>query len=1079
MNNMDDFKNPFIGLQSYGPAEVNLYNGRENEKLQFLLKLTDYKLNVLVGKAGVGRSSFMNSRIIPTLQNGFVVKGVGKWKIALVEPSNRPIRSLAASLAKPDFIKTSEEQKIDPALIEKFENILSNRYGLVEIIEEYKLTADSNILIFIDNFSDLFTYGKDSIPFEIDNFLRRIEEIITQNAYPVSVIIDFKNDDSPDISSKLAGYQILSELINRNQFLLPSLSLSDISSQLDFIESKGNIQFSNDIKKHVLAYYKENSIELGQFQYAMKRCVDQWRLVRTKEPIQLEHLESIGGIANAMNYRLDLIYDGLSVDDQVACQLIMNVLAAINETGTLILVPRKVMEVANYTDLSSDKVIEILKIFLEPSCGIIKIYDLIEEDQKLDYLDHLLDTSENVITAYAKVSIFNEMVLYNWSKLEEWIRDEKLNADIFKSILFDVSKGESLYEGEKLRHILAWWKESQPKKGWASRYDYNYEIVCDFIEKSEQQYNIRQRISEEEETSRKRKARRNVVIGSVFFIVTLFLILISSYFTKEVLNQKNEADKSKMEAQRERESAEIAQLMAKDAQEKAEGASFKAKQDSVKSYIASQEAILSAQEAQNAMRQASAAKRQADEIFNRLNESNQKLEKSEIDIYNKKKEFEYYETLGKVNRIYKEVVELTDVPITKNVKIAANLVSYGYELLKSLDRNDYNELIRNFPDIASKMNLELQLSQRYLIQSTAIVLQNLETKMKDEFSKIIYGTKLDTDTKKSKIAVGSDEGVIFELNLASGNSFYTGNPEVSVRYPSLEGITSGIRSMTYGVGIDEIYSGTVDGKFFVNSTLSNLEMGGSLNDPIIEIFSFSNGDVLTASRSGSLGYLKKNGQPGQFKSTPEISIKHQINAIDYSIKSEILAINGRLSELEIWGKSQEGELTFTEKIRIEGLNTEMSSLKFVDSKNWIVIANQDGGLIVYDFGEKKVIFRNNSAHISGINQLALDPLERFIVSGGRDSFINVWNIDELSENYVPIKFQMTEAVQDIVFLNNDWFSAISRGQNNVGLDRNAEGRFELFSVNLDLFIKKLDQWEPQWIIEDFANLIEYQKYLPN
>ena len=57
-----------------------------------------------------------------------------------------------------------------------------------------------------------------------------------------------------------------------------------------------------------------------------------------------------------------------------------------------------------------------------------------------------------------------------------------------------------------------------------------------------------------------------------------------------------------------------------------------------------------------------------------------------------------------------------------------------------------------------------------------------------------------------------------------------------------------------GVGIDEIYSGTVDGKFFVNSTLSNLEMGGSLNDPIIEIFSFSNGDVLTASTSGSLCY---------------------------------------------------------------------------------------------------------------------------------------------------------------------------------------------------------------------------------
>ena len=128
---------------------------------------------------------------------------------------------------------------------------------------------------------------------------------------------------------------------------------------------------------------------------------------------------------------------------------------------------------------------------------------------------------------------------------------------------------------------------------------------------------------------------------------------------------------------------------------------------------------------------------------------------------------------------------------------------------------------------------------------------------------------------------------------------------------------------------------------------------------------------------------------------------------------------------------------------------------------------------------EKVIFQNKSAHLSALTVLTLDPLMRFIVSGGRDDKINVWEIDDLSDDYVPVVYQMNQAIQDIEFIGNDWFISLSRGQSKLGTDRYSVGRMSLWSVDLDLFAKKLAHSEDLWLIEDFEDNDEYHKYIPN
>ena len=1076
VNKLIDKNNPFKGLASFETQDAVLYQGNENVKLSLLRQLADTNFVALLGDPGSGKTSFLNARIIPTLQDGFIIKGIKDWKIAHLYPGINPIRSLARALAQVDFIRSSPNEKIDPGLIEKFEKILTHKkYGIIEILEEHKLISNCNILLNIDRLDDLFQLkkkGEDSL--ELDIFLTRIEEVIHQTAYPISTIVSMRSKRSYDLASSFPDRPMFIETINKNQINLPIFSFADLMSTLDFFESKGYLTFDRAVKDHISNYYRAHPISLGEFQHAMRLSVER-SIENGRSNISMEDLEAVSGFKNSINNQLEDIYSTFSKEDQNNCRLLFQLLASESDLGFELFM--SILEISDFTNIETDVIIQIIEEFVVDECVAIKIEPITGADQRLDHLDYLLDDSKNIITPYSRVSLDDEILIYKWLRLEKWVHDEKENSDIYQSVFTDVSKGEVLYEGEKLRSVLHWYKEVNPQKGWAKRYGINYNLVKEFIDKSEEQFNTAQRILEEEDKSRRRKAKRNGLIGIVFFLITIGLILVSVFFTGVAVDQKMEADKSKREANREKIAAEEAMNIAKEQSDRAEIASYAAKRDSIRSVEKNKEANIANSLAANALKQAEYARKDAQLLTERQNVLKIKLIESEKDIENKKIEFQYYATLGQINKICSEVLELAATPISDNLKIGANLIALGYKRLNSLDNPLYNDLIQNFPNSSIKMKAEFQVSEKNLLQAMGNVFQKLDIVLNKELSKIQFGTVLDLNKTKSTLAIGTDQSDIYEMNLPSENKFYDTDFLILNRYVRVREITSGIRSMKY-IEEDNLVYGTVDGKIYRNTDQKFADDNtskGSING----VFNLTDGDVLISNSLGHLTYVQDNLSSGAYDQLPYVDIKHEINAIDFSHKSNIIATNGRLSEIEFWGCPASGDINFKEKIRIEGMTSKVTSLKFIDDKNLIIIGTQEGTLFIYSFLEDEVIFENKSAHLSALTVLALDPLSRFIVSGGRDDKINVWDIDLLSDDYVPIVHQMNQAIQDIAFIGNDWFVSLSRGQSNLGTDRNSVGRMSLWSVDLDLFAKKLAQSEKTWLIEDFEYNDLYQKYIPN
>ena len=117
--------NPFKGLASFEIQDASLYHGNENIKLSLLRQLSDTNFVALLGEPGSGKTSFLNAKIIPTLREGFIIKGIREWKIASLYPGIHPIRSLASALAQVNFIRNTPNDKVDPGLIEKFEKYIN------------------------------------------------------------------------------------------------------------------------------------------------------------------------------------------------------------------------------------------------------------------------------------------------------------------------------------------------------------------------------------------------------------------------------------------------------------------------------------------------------------------------------------------------------------------------------------------------------------------------------------------------------------------------------------------------------------------------------------------------------------------------------------------------------------------------------------------------------------------------------------------------------------------------------------------------------------------------------------------
>ena len=89
---------PFVGLRPFDSDEALLFFGRREQTVELLQQLHHTHFIAVVGSSGCGKSSLVRAGLIPKLKAGFLVEDLDQWRVAVMKPSDGPVRNLAAAL---------------------------------------------------------------------------------------------------------------------------------------------------------------------------------------------------------------------------------------------------------------------------------------------------------------------------------------------------------------------------------------------------------------------------------------------------------------------------------------------------------------------------------------------------------------------------------------------------------------------------------------------------------------------------------------------------------------------------------------------------------------------------------------------------------------------------------------------------------------------------------------------------------------------------------------------------------------------------------------------------------------------
>ena len=1036
---------PFPGLRAFTEGEADFYVGRERLKYPLLKKLSEDFFVSVQGANGVGKTSFINCLVLPELKAGYITGGQKNWKIASFKPGKNPVAALAAAMAAPEIVRGDGEIKIDPNLSDKFENILSTqRYGLIDIVEEYELSRNSNILIYIDQLDELTSFSDRDLAAV---FIERLVEAANQTAYPIHILTCSRSE----VDGEFAVFPRFAELINRNHFLLPQIDRSELLSLFEVITAAGALSFRPAFIDRVVDYYKAHPIELGKFQHALKRTIGEVKADRGVKTIGPLHLKTIGGLNGSVASQLEEVFYSLRQEDQESCALMFKALTRTSASGLKQIQRRSLEKICELTDRGQDSLIRVIKAFAQEECQAITVSQPTDIQGKLTQLDIIHEPAEDRFTPFTEIQISRDLIVEAWPRLFHWVNEEAADASIYVEIAESARKKEHVYQGEKLKSTLAWYRKMEPKVGWAAQYHAGFVPAVDFILTSEKSALREAQIRQAEELSRQQKSARNRKILAGFLLVAIGLIIYSGFETEKAFEANKEAEKAQETA------IEFSMQAERDSIEAAKAAKMAA--------IAVYKADTSAESAQRAMLEAEGAKqsalklrRESQMLSAQVNQKQGQPENAEIEMKKSRLLEEYLHVLTTI-REYAENAQkiLTRTDDKAQLKDAAGMASDGYALFQRTKSPKFESVNDSVVGVT-------ELAQKKLFSTMNLAIQKVKSSPK--LSEIVGGV-----VAEKVIGVNGDKanGIFFIGTNDVTSSIYrvhivNGQVEIVDKLTdaaSKERNTQGIKAMSVAHSKEHFmvsHIPTQQNVRFLSSFTIQGNFGSStkFENSVEYIWPFGSNEFLVLDQEANIYTLQKE-ESGVFTPNLMRRSKEQIVSADYNEDNGLLFLAKSNRNLQMLKISKDKSPVEKLSIELDEFGTEITAVKYLPSQDWIVVGNRNGELYFYNASDGSLVYKALNEHANNVNCLEISPDGMILVSGGRDKTVNIWKLDELKnklkevveleEKYQPIQFVETESIRDIDFVNNDWILVVSSSE---GLSNNQSGDVSLLPLDFDV-----------------------------
>lgn len=468
MNPPAALPNPFVGLRPFESQDSLYYFGRKEQTHALLKQLYAHRFVAVIGSSGCGKSSLVRAGLIPNLEAGFLVQDRDLWQTATSKPGDAPLFHLTASLLS---LTGSPE---DPEAINNLLERIRRRgpRALVELAQQTMQEEDSNLLILVDQFEELFRFQQartSLVREEAADFVATLLHLAEQTEVPIYVVLTMRSD----FLGECDAFQGLPEAMNKSQYLVPRLTRDQRREAFLGPIRLAGAEIAPRLMDRLLNESLDTRDDLPILQHALMRTWNAWAEEGGHGMIDLDHYERAGSLKNALRLHADEALKDLHEGDHLIARRMFQALTETDGANRRIRRPAHLEQIASICGkkVSTDTVMRLIRRFNEDNRNFLVLSFRSSADNPL-------------------VDISHESLIRQWHTLAKWVDQEAESTRIYQRLAQSAelhADGKAgLYKETDLQVALDWQRQQRPNAEWAARYRSNFSLVMNFLEQSVQ-----------------------------------------------------------------------------------------------------------------------------------------------------------------------------------------------------------------------------------------------------------------------------------------------------------------------------------------------------------------------------------------------------------------------------------------------------------------------------------------------------------------------------------------------------------------------------------------------------------------
>ena len=513
---------PYPGLRPFSDEEAGIFFGREEQVDHMLTRLETHHFMAVVGTSGCGKSSLVRAGLIPALEQGLLCGAYPNWRIAVMRPGDAPFECLATALLESKALRERGDDPRATAFLQA--TLRRGPLGLWEAIQETHLPAETNVLLVVDQFEEIFRYRQqtDNVN-DADAFVNLLVASArppagnqTQQNPPLFIIITMRSDFIGDCALFIG----LPELVSETDFLTPKMTRAQYQDAIVEPARVFGWDLEPSLVNRLLNDLGDSPDQLPVLQHALMRMWT-WAnadLTRTEKILTVDDYKAVGRLAKALSWHADEALKELTEPQQDLAQTLFRCLSERGASKRDTRRPVKLKQVADVASVNINALRPVVEAFRRADRSFI------------------MPPVPVPLTGDTVLDISHESLIKGWPRLNQWAKQEARSAVIYSRLIESAELyrqgGTELWHGRDLDRALEWRGEENPNAAWARRYGGDFEQAVNFLN-----YSVE---------ARKKNRRKAQFQRWIFYLLPLNLgvLLVFAWLSHFAWQQRNEAQQA-------------------------------------------------------------------------------------------------------------------------------------------------------------------------------------------------------------------------------------------------------------------------------------------------------------------------------------------------------------------------------------------------------------------------------------------------------------------------------------------------------------------------------------------------------